>query len=123
MSQLPQLVEHSNYLEFVVPDGKHDEAYWSQFLKSMVATVEQTGKTRILVQRPAQDPSERVEGMVIYRMALRTAEAFGVSVRIAIQSPVAQEDSFFETVATNRGAMIKVDKNRAALVAWLSEDD
>ncbi len=123
MSNLPKLIEHPDYLEFIVPEGKQDEAYWEQVLQFMFATVKKTGQRRILVERPKQKSDEPIEGMVVYRLALRTAETFGVSVRIAVQSPTANEDSFFETVATNRGAMIRVGTDREALISWLIGDD
>lgn len=122
MTHLPKLIEHPDYLEFVVPEGKQDEAYWQQVLQLLVDSVEKTGKRRILVERPFQKGSEQVEGMVVYRIALRTAEVFGVTVRLAVLSPIADESSFFETVATNRGAIIQVGNDRETLLAWLLSD-
>lgn len=122
MRDLPKLIEHADYLEFVMPEGKQDEAYWKQALQFQVDSVEKTGKRRIFVDRPTSANAEQVEPMGIYRAALRTAEAFGVTVRIAVWSPIAEQHSFFETVATNRGAIIRVGDDREALLEWLLSD-
>jgi len=115
-------VEHSEYLEFVVPGNNHDEHFFNELLQAMVEACEQTGKNRIFVDRSEAKPARPVEPMVIYRLSLRMAEAFGASVRVAALSPRADQDSFWEDVATNRGAIVKASNDRESLLAWLLED-
>jgi len=115
-------VEHADYLEFVVPGTKIDEPFFNDLLQAMVEATEKTGKRRIFVDRSGADMTRPVEPMVIYRVSLRMAEAFGISVRIAALSPWPAQDSFWEDVATNRGSIVKAGNDRESLLAWLLED-
>ncbi|CAE7811022.1 unnamed protein product, partial [Symbiodinium microadriaticum] len=96
-------IEHEMFLEWVVPKGDHDETYWRAMLQAMVDAQRATGKGRIFIDRSSGPAGKPVEPMVVYRMALLMAESFGAAVRVAVQSPAAGTDNFFEDVATNRG--------------------
>lgn len=115
-------VEHAEYLEFIVPGTAHDEAFFNDLLSAMVEATEKTGKRKIFVDRSLADPTRQVQPMVIYRLSLRMAEAFGASVRVAALSPWAENDSFWEDVATNRGSVVKAGNDRASLLEWLLRD-
>ncbi len=114
--------EHADHLEFVVPKDARDEAFFNDMLQAMVAATEQTGKRKIFIDRSLADQSQPVEPMAIYRLSLRMAEAFGARVRIGALTARAEDDSFWEDVATNRGAIVKASNDRENLLAWLLEN-
>lgn len=114
--------EHPEFLEFVVPGITYDEEYFNDLLQAMVVATEKTGKRRIFVDRSQSAGSTPTDPMVVYRMAIRVGEVFGASVRIAALSPWAEDDSFWEDVATNRGAIVKASNHREALLVWLLKD-
>ncbi|MBA2117963.1 hypothetical protein [Bremerella alba] len=116
-------VEHSEHLEFIVPGSAIDEAFFNDLLQAMVEATEKTGKRRVFVDRSQSDQSIPTDAMVVYRLAIRVGEAFGASVRIAAFSPWAENDSFWENVATNRGAIVKASNDRESLLSWLLSDD
>lgn len=115
-------IEHPEFLEFVVPDTARDEEFFGDLLDAMVEATKQTGKRRVLIDRGAADPNKPVEPMVIYRMALRMADAFGASVRIAAFSRSTPQLSFWEDVSSNRGAIVKAGCDRESLIEWLLQD-
>ncbi|PQO31256.1 hypothetical protein C5Y96_13000 [Blastopirellula marina] len=115
--------EHDEYLEFVVSGTAKEEDFFSDLLCAMVEATEQTGKRRIFIDRSAADPQLPVEPMVIYRMSLRMAEAFGASVRIAALSSSMESQSFWEDVSTNRGSIVKAGSDRDSLIQWLLQDN
>ncbi|MHC2069080.1 hypothetical protein ACYFX5_16540 [Bremerella sp. T1] len=116
-------IEHEMFLEWVVPKGDHDETYWRAMLQAMVDAQRATGKGRIFIDRSSGPAEKPVEPMVVYRMALLMAESFGAAVRVAVQSPAAGTDNFFEDVATNRGATVRVGVAREPLIEWLLLDE
>ncbi|QDU78112.1 hypothetical protein Pan97_51930 [Bremerella volcania] len=116
-------IEHAEYLEFVVPEEVRDEEAFKELLQAMVEATKKTGKRRIFVDRGQSDKTVRTDPMVIYRMAVRMGEAFGASVRIAAFSHWADQDTFWEDVATNRGAIVRASSDRASLLTWLLQED
>lgn len=115
-------VEHADYLEFIVPGTAHDEDFFNDLLQAMVVATEKTGKRRIFVDRSQSLNSDPTDPMVVYRMGIRVGEAFGASVRVAAFSPWAENDAFWENVATNRGAIVKASNDRESLIEWLVSD-
>lgn len=115
-------LEHDEYLEFLVPGDDHDEDFFNDLLQAMVELSDKTGKRRILIDRSGADPDRPVEPMVIYRLSLRMAQAFGATVRIAALSTHTDQHSFWEDVATNRGSIVKASNDRERLLEWLLQD-
>ncbi|MBA2117964.1 hypothetical protein [Bremerella alba] len=110
------MVEHPEYLEFVI-SGDPTEDAWVKLMHEIVESIQKTGKSRVFID--ASGLTNRVDSMVRYRMGIRTGETFGVRVRIAALRPDWDEDNFWETVASNRGAIAKSDVDRASLLDWL----
>lgn len=115
-------VEHDEFLEFSVPGDGLDEDFFNDLLLAMVEATEETGKRRILVDRSGASPDRPVEPMVIYRLSLRMAEAFGATVRIAALSTQTEQNSFWEDVSTNRGSIVRAGGDRESLIEWLLKD-
>lgn len=116
-------VEHADYLEYVVHGSVRDEDLLADLLQSMVEATEKTGKRRVLVDRTDSGDEAITDTMVIYRLAVRVGEAFGSSVRIAALSARADQHSFWEDVASNRGAIVKAGNDRESLMQWLLSDE
>ena len=113
------MLEHPEYLEFVV-SGDPTEDEWIEVMHQIVGHISQTGKSRIFID--ASGIEKPIDSMVRYRMGIRTGETFGIRARFAALRPVWDEDNFWETVATNRGAIAKSGEDRAALIEWLLSD-
>lgn len=111
------MLEHPEYLEFIV-SGDPTEDEWIALMHEIV---ERTGKSRIYID--ASGLEKPIDSMVRYRMGIRTGEAFGIRARFAALRPVWDEDNFWETVATNRGAIAKSGDDRSALIQWLLSDE
>ena len=116
-------IEHEHYLEYVVGGSVRDEKALTELLYAMVAATEKTGKRRIFVDRSQIGEAVVTDTMVIYRLAVKVGEAFGSAVRIAAYSHRAAQQSFWEDVATNRGATVKASNDRESLLEWLLSDD
>lgn len=114
------MLEHAEYLEFVVL-GNPTEDDWVSVMHRIVESISMTGKTRILVD--ATGVEQTSDSMVRYRMGVRTGETFGIRARLAALRPEWDEDNFWETVATNRGAIAKSGDDRVELIEWLLSDN
>ncbi|PQO31255.1 hypothetical protein C5Y96_12995 [Blastopirellula marina] len=114
------MLEHPEYLEFVI-SGDPTEQEWISLLHEIVESISRTGKPRVFID--ASQIDHPVDSMIRYRMGIRTGETFGVLARIAALRPVWNDDNFWETVATNRGAIAKSGEDRSALIEWLLCDE
>ncbi|MEW4454984.1 hypothetical protein AB1L30_20120 [Bremerella sp. JC817] len=110
------MVEHEEYLEYVI-SGDPSEKEWMDLLEDQVQHIQQTGKTKIYVD--ASGLTAPPVSMVRYRMGIRTGEQFGVHARVAVLRPTWEHDNFWETVATNRGAIARSGNDRDELIQWL----
>ncbi len=114
------IVEHEEFLEFIV-HGEPSESDWVKLLHTVVEKIGQTTKPRIFIDgsklTTATDPMTR------YRMGVRTGATFGIDARIAVLQPSWMDDNFWETVATNRGAMARSSTDREKLMEWLLDTD
>ncbi|GAA4431669.1 hypothetical protein [Bremerella cremea] len=116
------LIEELEILEFVMTEADQDEEGWDAMLQAMANATRKTGIRRILLDRSRLGEECPRQPMFAYRTALRTAEVFGASVRIAAQATGNDDDNFWETVASNRGAIVKVGTQRAPLIDWLMQE-
>lgn len=114
------MVEHPEYLEFVV-SGDPTENEWISVMHNIVERIDETGKSRVFID--ASGIEKPIDSMVRYRMGIRTGETFGINARFAALRPVWDDDNFWETVATNRGAIAKSGEDRLALIQWLLSDE
>jgi len=112
-------LEHPEYLEFIV-SGDPSENEWITLMHDIVERIGSTGKFRIFIDGSGLE--KPVDSMIRYRMGIRTGETFGVRARLAALRPEWDEDNFWETVATNRGAIARSGDDRAALIDWLLSD-
>ncbi|MEW4563739.1 hypothetical protein AB1K70_14490 [Bremerella sp. JC770] len=113
------MLEHPEYLEFKV-SGDPTEEEWIALMHQIVQWIQSTGKTRVLLDGSGIESP--VDSMIRYRMGIRTGETFGVGARIAALHPIWDDDNFWETVATNRGAIAKSGDDRSTLMQWLLSD-
>lgn len=113
-----ELIEHPEFLEFIVT-GQPTEQDWIDLMQMLVDTIDRLGIGHIFGDISRIEAS--VDTMVRYRIGVRTGEMFGAGVRIAILGPEEPPNNFWETVATNRGAVVKSGYNRDELLAWLLE--
>jgi len=114
------MVEHPEYLEFKV-SGDPTEDEWIALMHQIVQQIHNSGKARVFLDGSGiQSP---VDSMVRYRMGIRTGETFGVRARIAALHPIWDDDNFWETVASNRGAIAKSGDDRSELLHWLLSDE
>jgi len=111
--------EHAEYIELIV-SGDPTEDEWISALHEIVEWIGKTGKSRILID--ASGIEKPIDSMVRYRMGVRTGQTFGVRARLAALRPDWDDDNFWETVATNRGAIAKSGEDRSALIQWLLSD-
>ena len=111
-----ELIEHPDYLEFVVT-GQPTEQDWIDLMRLLAKTAAAQGTGRLLGDISGIDTP--VEMMVRYRIGVRTGEIFGAGVRIAVLGRDETPNNFWETVATNRGAVVKSGYVRDELLAWL----
>lgn len=114
------MLEHPEYLEFIV-SGDPTENEWISLMHEIVERIKRTGKTCIFID--ASGLAKRIDPMVRYRMGIRTGETFGVEARFAVLRPVWDDDNFWETVASNRGAIAKSGDDRSDLLQWLLSDE
>ncbi|PQO32191.1 hypothetical protein DTL21_18335 [Bremerella cremea] len=114
------IVEHADYLEFVT-SGDPSESQWIELLQRIVEELQRSGKARVFVD--ASGLTTLPDSMVRYRMGIRTGESLSVRARVAVLHPTTIDDNFWETVATNRGALARSGENRAELIAWLLQGD
>lgn len=114
------IVEHPEYLEFIT-SGDPTEEQWIELLRRIVEELERRDKSRVLVDASAM--TSMPSSMVRYRMAIRTGESLNLNARVAVLYPGRNSDNFWETVATNRGALARSGENRAELVEWLLRED
>ena len=114
------IIEHADYLEFVT-SGDPTENQWIELLQRIVEELKRSGKDRVFVD--ASGLTTPPDSMVRYRMVIRTGETLSVNARVAVLHPALIEDNFWETVATNRGALARSGENREELIAWLLADD
>lgn len=114
------MLEHPEYLEFVV-SGDPTENEWISLLHEIVESISRTGKSRVFVD--ASQIAHPIDSMVRYRMGVLTGATFGIRARFAALRPAWVDDNFWETVATNRGAMAKSGDDRSALIEWLLSDE
>ena len=113
-----ELIEHPDYLEFVVT-GQPSEQDWIDLMQRLAKTISARGIGRALGDISGIEAP--VEMMVRYRIGVRTGEIFGAGVRIAVLGRDEPPNNFWETVATNRGAVVKSGYDRDELLAWLLE--
>lgn len=113
------MVEHPKYLEFIV-SGDPTEDEWVALMHQMVQQIQSSGKSCIFLD--ASGLSTPIDAMVRYRMGIRTGQTFGIQARIAALRPEWDDDNFWETVASNRGAIAKSGDNRSNLIQWLLSD-
>ncbi|PQO33046.1 hypothetical protein [Blastopirellula marina] len=114
------IIEHPQYVEFITA-GDPTEKQWIELLHRIVEELERSGKSRVFVD--ASNMTTIPDSMVRYRMGIRTGETLSVSARIAVFYPLLKDDNFWETVATNRGALARSGNDRDELLAWLLQDD
>lgn len=114
------IIEHQQYLEFIT-SGDPTENQWIELLHRIVKELERSGKSCVFVD--ASDMTTLPDSMVRYRMGIRTGETFSVNARVAVLYPLLKDDNFWETVATNRGALARSGNDRNELLAWLLQDD
>ncbi|RCS40745.1 hypothetical protein DTL42_25625 [Bremerella cremea] len=114
------ILEHPQFLEFIM-SGDPTEEQWVELLRRIVEELERRDKSRVLVDASAM--TTMPSSMVRYRMGLRTGESLHLNARIAVLYPQNKDDNFWETVATNRGALARSGISRAELVAWLLRED
>lgn len=111
--------EFPEYLQYTL-SGDHSTQDWVDLIHRMAADSEQMRKTRIFVDASQVTLSNSV--MLRYRIGVLTGELFGAKTRIATLSRVDDPDQLWETVATNRGAIVRSGRDRDKLIQWLSED-
>ncbi len=114
-----EMIEHPKFLEFII-QGTPSEQDWVELVHRIPEEVQRTGKNRILANLQAVEPP--VPSMVRYRIGILTGEKFGVDIRVAALGRDSEMDHFWETVATNRGALAKSGHNREELIRWLLEN-
>ncbi|QDU78111.1 hypothetical protein Pan97_51920 [Bremerella volcania] len=112
------LQEHPRYLQYTL-SGDHTVEDWIDLLHQMAADSERLGKSRIFVDASQVTLSNSV--MLRYRIGVLTGEIFGANARIATLARADDPDQLWETVATNRGAIVRSGRDRDKLLEWLDE--
>jgi len=105
--------ELPDYLQYTL-SGDHVDQDWVDLLVRMAADVERTEKSKIFVDASQVALSNSV--MLRYRIGVLTGELFGMSTRIATLSRADDPDQLWETVATNRGAIVRSGRDRDDLL-------
>ncbi|PQO31257.1 hypothetical protein C5Y96_13005 [Blastopirellula marina] len=110
--------ELPEYLQYAL-SGDHSDQDWLDLLHRMAADIKRTGKSKIFVDASQVTMSTSV--MLRYRIGVLTGELFGATTRIATLSRADDADQLWETVATNRGAIVRSGRDREKLLGWLNE--
>lgn len=106
------------YLQYTL-SGDHTEQDWVDLLYRMAADINRTQKSRVFVD--ASQVTKSTSVMLRYRIGVLTGELFGATTRITTLSRSDDPDQLWETVATNRGAIVKSGHDREKLLQWLIE--
>ncbi|MFN3150880.1 hypothetical protein [Bremerella sp.] len=111
--------EHPQYLQYTL-SGDHTDQDWVDLLHRMAADVERTGKMRIYIDAVEVTWTDSV--MLRYRVGVLTGKLFGGTTRIAALTRADDSDPLWETVASNRGAIVRLGHDGDDLLKWLAQD-